>query len=200
MNREAVMKRMRGFVKQRFSEDYTGHDFFHMLRVAEWSKKLADAEGADPLLSETAGLLHDLGDHKLSGDPTQDFLERDHLLAEVGFSKDEIVQVSEAIATVSYSKGEIPSSLLGKVVQDADRLDAIGAIGIARTFAYGGARQQPIYNDSNGNTSLSHFHEKLLKVVTLMNTESGRKEAKHRHQFMVKYVEEFKREWSILSD
>ncbi|MFQ3543060.1 HD domain-containing protein [Halobacillus rhizosphaerae] len=199
MDKQTAFDRIHQFVRQQFAEDYTGHDYEHMVRVASWSKALAHKEGADPFICETTGLLHDIGDHKLFSYPDKALEQRDILLTSLGYTNTQISLISDLIETISFSKGQVPSTLEGRVVQDADRLDAIGAIGIARTFAYGGANGQPIHSFSDQATSFRHFQDKLLMLVHLMNTESGRKEAEHRHDFMIKYVEEFNKEWNAFS-
>ncbi len=184
---------IKAFVFRLFHDDVTGHDDNHMQRVAEWSRLLAVKEGADPFLSEVAGWLHDVGDDKLFASKEEAIKERDELLRNLHFSERDITYIHHAIETVSFRKGKTPDTLLGKVVQDADRLDAIGAIGIARTFAFGGAKNQPLYR-KEGGSSFSHFHEKLLLLKDKMNTPSGREEADRRHQFMEEFINQFNRE------
>lgn len=188
---------IKSYIKSTFDSDATGHDFEHMQRVASWSKQLADSEGADSFLCEVTGWLHDIGDLKLFDHPKKAIQDRDHLLEELGFTQEEVLQIDEAISTVSFSKGGKPQTHLGAIVQDADRLDALGAVGIARTFAYGGARGQKLYSESENITnSVQHFYDKLLHLSSLMNTESGMEEAQRRHRFMEKFLKEFKREQS----
>ncbi|MGP4060005.1 HD domain-containing protein [Halobacillus sp. H74] len=195
MNKIIVRDEIRKFVKNKFRKDSTGHDFEHMARVARWSDRIAEDEGADRFLCEVAGWLHDVGDPKLFVNPETALEERTQLLKGLLFNDENIDHINGAIETVSFSKGKKPMTLMGKIVQDADRLDAIGAVGIARTFAYGGARDQPVYNpDDKKGHSIGHFEEKLLKLCELMNTDSGKLEAEHRHAFMVEFLKEFNRE------
>src|SRR5699024_2674899 len=126
------------YVQKLFAHDSTGHDFFHMRRVAQLAKQIALEEGADPVICEAAGWLHDVGDQKLFKQPQASLRKLDSFFKSIAFSDNEIKTIKIAMQDVSFSKGKIPKTLEGKVVQDADRLDAIGAIGIARTFAYGG--------------------------------------------------------------
>ncbi|MCA0983082.1 HD domain-containing protein [Halobacillus yeomjeoni] len=195
MNRREQLERVKRYVEQIFNKDATGHDFEHMERVAGWSRKLAKLEGADPDLCELAGWLHDIGDSKLFEAPEEAVGELKEILEDLGLSKEGCNEIMVAIDTVAFSKGIQPDSLTGKVVQDADRLDAIGAVGIARTFAYGGANGQSMYKeDPSIPSSYQHFYDKIVKLSSMMNTEAGKKEAEHRHQFLLYYLEEFKRE------
>lgn len=196
MEQKEVLKKIEHFVEKHFNQDSSGHDVEHMKRVAVWARNIAIEEGDDPFLCEVAGWLHDIGDRKLFKNPEEAVRGRDDLLRTVGFSEQDVETIGSAIETVSFSKGQVPCSLTGTIVQDADRLDAMGAIGIARAFAYGGTRNQPIYS-SGGQSSIGHFHEKLIHLSTLMNTESGKKEAEYRHHFMVRFLEEFDREQQL---
>lgn len=196
MNQNEVLKKIEQYVKRKFNQDSSGHDVEHMKRVAVWAKKIAIEEGDDPFLCEVAGWLHDIGDRKLFKEPEEAIKARDDFLRTVGFSEIDAKTISKAIETVSFSKGQSPCFRTGEIVQDADRLDAIGAIGIARAFAYGGSRNQPIYSPDD-QCSIGHFHEKLLKLSTLMNTESGKREAEYRHHFMVRFLNEFEREQQL---
>ncbi|SEH80297.1 uncharacterized protein SAMN05192559_104213 [Halobacillus karajensis] len=193
MDQMAVLQQITQYINQLFHEDASGHDAVHMKRVAKWARRLALDEGEDPFLCEVAAWLHDVGDYKLFRDPAKVIEERNQWLFKLGFSTKEKDIIHDAIATVSFSKGSLPSSRIGAIVQDADRLDAIGAVGIARAFAFGGANNQPIYNE-DGLGSIDHFHEKLLRLKKQMNTENGRIEAEKRHQFMLHFLEEFHRE------
>lgn len=193
MDKREALETIRHFVNDLFRDDTSGHDDIHMKRVAAWAKYIAVNEGDDPFLCEVAALLHDVGDHKLFSNPAQAILQRDKLLVDVGFSEKEVDLIADAIRTVSFSKGAVPNSRIGEILQDADRLDAIGAVGIARAFAFGGTINQPIYKEEEKD-AIDHFYEKLLKLRELMHTESGKQEAERRHQFMLQYLEEFYRE------
>ncbi|KHE71653.1 HD domain-containing protein [Halobacillus sp. BBL2006] len=198
MNQKEALQKIKQFVHSHFSSEPSGHDFTHMERVARWSSDLAANEGADPFLCEVIGWLHDIGDRKLFKDPVHAKEEQNRLLKELGFKERVIADINEAIDTVSFHKGQVPDSITGKIVQDADRLDAVGAIGIARTFAFGGAKgQQIVSKNEMAPNSLQHFYDKLLKLAPLMNTESGRQEAERRHQFMLLFLEEFQRETEV---
>ncbi|MGR9049982.1 HD domain-containing protein [Halobacillus faecis] len=193
MDKKEALKAIRQFVHDLFRDDTSGHDNVHMKRVASWAKYIAENEGDDPFLCEVAALLHDVGDHKLFSNPAQAIKQRDELLFSIGFTKNEVGTIADAIQTVSFSKGAVPKSRIGEIIQDADRLDAIGAVGIARAFAFGGTINQPIYKEGEKD-AVDHFYDKLLKLKELMHTESGKHEAERRHQFMLQYLEEFYRE------
>lgn len=198
------------YIKVVFKNDSSGHDFYHSLRVYKLATRIADIEHANISLVQLAALLHDTDDAKL-------FETSDHLSHAVAFmkqnevSQDTIKAVCHIIREVSFKGNESvkPSSLEGMIVQDADRLDAIGAIGIARTFAYGGSRNRVIYNPAekpllemtkeqyihNKSTSINHFYEKLFKLKDMMNTNTARKIANERHEFMRAFLQQFYDEW-----
>ena len=161
-------------------------------------------------LAEIIALLHDIGDYKITGsEETQIELPR-KILLELKVDKDTITQVVNIIDQISFHKGiKKLSSIEAEIVQDADRLEAIGAIGIARAFAYGGAKGREIWNPedkpkikmnkeeymNNRGSSINHFYEKLMLLKDQMNTETGKKIAQERHQFMEIYLEQFYGEW-----
>jgi uncharacterized protein len=189
-----MLTAIRQYVYNMFEHECTGHDAAHMERVANWSRFLAVREGADPFLAEMCGWLHDVGDKKLFNDPAQNQRKTLQYLESIGCSQDNVQYVDQVISSISYSKGVVSQDLITQVVQDADRLDAIGAIGIARTFAYGGAANQPIYS-AKAPSSVGHFYDKLLKLTSLMNTHSAKVEAEKRHAFMLQYLKQFEYEW-----
>lgn len=204
------------FVKKLLAGDATGHDWHHIQRVRRLSQRIAKPEGANPFLVDLMALLHESSDRKLIGKKTeqQALLEVRKLLSKEGLDDATIEEILYVIANQSYSKSgvkkETLDSLSGQCIQDADRLEALGAIGIARCFAYNGKRGHPMYDPAipinpnptqaeylknNGETSINHFYEKLLKLKDLMNTKTGRALAAKRHQFMEEYLEEFFAEW-----
>ena len=199
-------------VEEIFENDYGGHDFFHTLRVMRIAKYIAKIEGANTEIVELASLLHDVDDYKITGRNMDSVENACKLMNMYNIDKQVQLQVTDIIKTVSFKANdtEIPSSLEGQVVQDADRLDALGAIGIARAFAYGGSRGNMIYNPNskpnlnmnsdeyvkNKTTTINHFYEKLLLLKDMMNTETGYNIAIKRDQFMRDFLEEFYREWN----
>ncbi|QHE52459.1 HD domain-containing protein [Pontibacillus sp. HMF3514] len=174
-----------------------------MERVANVAKGIAKKEGGDPFVAEVAGWLHDVADAKLVDNQANAVKEQKRLLESLIESKDLILSIESAMKDISFrGKHKTPETLEGKIVQDADRLDAIGAIGIARTFAYGGKAGQLIHSTptedekmKDNNTSIQHFYDKLLLLKDLMNTETARNMAQERHEFMQRFLEEFYSEW-----
>jgi uncharacterized protein len=200
------------FVRDFLAHDHTGHDWWHIYRVRNTALKLARAEGADELVVELAALLHDVADEKLNGGD-----EAAGMARVSGFIKDSGVPVAIAeqvlaiIREVSYKGAGVAtpvSSVESAVVQDADRLDALGAVGIARMFTYGGARGRIMYHPdippvahqsaaeyrTAKSTTFNHFYEKLLLLKDRMNTASGRQLAEERHQFMQEFIRHFLQE------
>ncbi len=198
------------FIRDIFSNDYSGHDYFHSVRVLHMATTICKAEHGDLETVEMAALLHDVDDYKLFESEglypnAMSFMKAN------GFTDETMKRICNIIASISY-KGKdtlVPDTLEGRIVQDADRLDAIGAIGIARVFAYGGSKNRSIYNPedkpkeemdfeaykNNNGSSINHFYEKLLKLKDLMNTKTGIKMAENRHSYMMGYLEEFYAEW-----
>ena len=203
------------FVKEKLEGAEAGHDWFHIERVWKLSKKIAEKEGGNLEVIELSALLHDIADPKFhNGDETlalkisQNFLEELHVEGEL------IEQVLFVIKNISFkNRAEAPENppLELQIVQDADRLDAIGAIGIARTFNFGGFKNNLMYHPeikpnlgmnkeeykkSNG-TTINHFYEKLLLLKDLMNTETAKRIASERHDFMLQFLDEFYKEWNV---
>src|SRR5690625_3681836 len=197
MDQRRQLREIRKFIYSKFHHDETGHDFYHMARVAEMAKLISISENADSFICEVAGWVHDIGDHKLFNHPNEEIEKMKVFLKSIHINNKQIAQINDAIKDVSFSKGNLtPKTLEGKIVQDADRIDAIGAIGIARTFAYGGAANQLIYDpESNKNTTIHHFYEKLLLIKDQMNTNYAKQIAEERHQFMQLFLEKFYDEW-----
>ncbi|HLQ71425.1 MAG TPA: HD domain-containing protein [Bacillota bacterium] len=195
MEKNEQLDAIRKHVQSIFSADVTGHDAAHMMRVANLAKEIGHCEEADVFITEAAALLHDIGDKKLFSDPDKAIKETEHFLSGIGISNNTIKNLKHIIMDVSFSKGSIPTSLEGKIVQDADRIDAIGAIGIARTFAYGGANGQPIHHQQSDTTSIQHFYDKLLKLKDTLHTPKAKEMATERHQFLLTFLEQFWHEW-----
>ncbi len=203
------------FVKQKLEGAEAGHDWFHIERVWKLSKKIAKNEEANTEIVELAALLHDIADPKFhNGDETLATKISLEFLKSIDVEENTIHQVLYIIENISFKNRsqapEIPSIEL-QIVQDADRLDAIGAIGIARTFNFGGFKNNLMYHPdiqpqlnmskeeykkSNG-TTINHFYEKLLLLKDLMNTETAKKIASERHDFMLKFLDEFYKEWKV---
>lgn len=210
MIEKEILQKTAEFVKQKLEGEGTGHDWWHIYRVWQNAKTIALSEGGNLFVIELAALLHDIADHKFhNGDETVGPKVATGFLLSMQLDQDTILKVIQIMQEISFSKGLKPSSLEGLIVQDADRLDAIGAIGIARAFAYGGFKQREIYNPEippveyatkeeykkNTNPTLNHFYEKLLLLKNMMNTQEGKKMAAQRHQFMESYLEQFYLEW-----
>ena len=199
------------YVKDVFAGDVSGHDYFHTLRVYKMAVRLAQEEGADEQIVALAALLHDVDDRKLSPETAKDKDRARAFLREQGVAEEELRAIVEAIDEVSYAGTDSvePSTIEGACVQDADRLDALGAIGIARTFAYGGSHNRALYDpdeapvlDMSGeeyrnhiSSSLNHFYEKLFNLVPLLNTRSARKIGSAREAYMREFVDRFLAEW-----
>ena len=179
-----------GYVRELFAGNADGHDFEHTLRVWRNAMLIAETEPeCDREAVALTALLHDADDHKLFA--TENNANARRFLEDHGITGEKAERICEAVNSVSFSKnrGKRPETPEGRIVQDADRLDAIGAVGIARTFAYGG---------KHGRTpedSIEHFHEKLLLLKDMMNTQTARELAEGRHRFMEDFLEEFYAEW-----
>jgi uncharacterized protein len=200
------------FAQDKLKSDSSGHDWWHVDRVARTAMLIAQEEDADPFVCEIAALLHDIADEKFNESEQVGLTIVEDWLKQQKVSPLTIQHIMEIIASLSFKGGNRPPmrTLEGQVVQDADRLDAIGAMGISRVFAYSGAKGRPIHVPDlaprtnmtpeeyrNGkDTAINHFHEKLLKLKALMNTSYGRKMAEQRHQFMLDYLKQFDLEWS----
>ncbi len=187
------------FAREVFAGDASGHDFDHTLRVYRMATTIAKQEQADLEIVQLAALLHDVDDRKLSPQTYENKDNAVSFLQDNGMDEDKIRTIVEIISQISFSAGNgAPRTLEGKCVQDADRLDAIGAIGIGRAFAFGGSRGRPIH-DPDGNdktTTIQHFYDKLLLLKDRMNTETGKALAHQRHRFMEEYLQQFYAEWN----
>lgn len=190
-----MIVKVKEFVKDKLDNESTGHDFQHALRVFENAKTLI---GEDNELALVSALVHDLIDSKVTSNKEKAKDELYTFLKEY-YDSSFVVEVDKIIENMSYRTGRVPKSFEGKIVQDADRLDSLGAIGIARTFAYGGKNNRNIYKPHSTEDSITHFYDKLLKLESLMNTEEGRKEAQRRTSYMKEFLEEFSLEIGISS-
>lgn len=196
-----MINRAMEFARTVFAGDASGHDFDHTLRVYHMATRLAEEEGADLQTVQLAALLHDVDDRKLSPETYEGKLRAVAFLRENGVEDGEIESIVDIVSRISFSAQlPPPESIEGKCVQDADRLDAMGAIGIARTFAYGGSRGRRMHDPEgvDKNASIQHFYDKLLRLKDSMNTPTGRRMAEERDQFMRQFLEQFYAEWDGL--
>lgn len=201
------------YVKEIFKNDFSGHDYFHTMRVYNLAVTIAKSENADLELVSLAALLHDVDDAKLSPDTHSEKVNAVSFVKSHNLPKDKIDKICAIINEISFAGTDsvTPKSIEGKCVQDADRLDAIGAIGIARAFAYGGNRNRQMYNPdikplenmnnesyikNENSTTINHFYEKLLLLKNMMNTNTAIKIAQKRDDFMKAYLDEFFAEWN----
>lgn len=211
MNEKTVDRALQ-YVETLFASEYSGHDYFHTLRVYKMATRIAHDEGADPEVVQLAAILHDVDDRKLSPGTWKDQARARGFLLDNGVSENEVNRICRIIREVSFSQNgaSIPSSIEGRCVQDADRLDAIGAIGIGRAFAYGGSHNRHMHHPDilpkvnmtgeeyakSESTTINHFYEKLFKLTSLMTTESAIKIAKEREAYMQEFVARFMDEWN----
>lgn len=206
---ESVFGHARDFVEGLFAGESSGHDIWHTVRVHDMAVTICRSEGGDMGIVRLAALLHDADDVKLFGDTgyanARRFMDSEGIPAE---TQDRIIRI---ISQISFKGTDsvVPDTLEGRIVQDADRMDAIGAIGIARAFAYGGSRGRPMHVPgegpnlgmdeaayrSNTGTTVNHFHEKLLLLKDMMNTDTARRLAQARHDYMLGFLDEFMSEW-----
>ena len=211
MKQQEQLKAMEQYAKRVLDSDTSGHDWSHIERVVNTTKTIAKAEGADLFICEAAALLHDVIDDKIIQDSADALKELKKFLTSIEVTPEQIEAIVSIITRMSFKNHQEKQelSLEGKVVQDADRLDAIGAIGIARVMCYSGSTGRPIHKPEmkprenltpeeyrNGeSTAIMHFYEKLLKLKDLMNTDYGKKLAKGRHEFLELYLKQFYAEW-----
>ena len=213
MTTEKIIQQTVQYVQKTLENAEGGHDWWHIYRVWNTAKNIAKSENANFLIVELGALLHDIADSKFhDGNEEIGPQKAAEFLATISVKKEVITHVVQIIKNISFKGGKVARTFSSKeldVIQDADRLDAIGAIGIARTFNYGGFKNRAIYNPNikpnlkmtkdeykNSNApTINHFYEKLLLLKDLMNTETGVKMAQKRHDFMTAYLEEFYAEW-----
>ncbi len=196
-------------VEKIMAKNDPSHDFEHIKRVYRNAEKICKTEKVDKKLVLTAALLHDLisfpkSDKRSKTASTKSAIKAKKILQKYHYTNNEIKIISDAIECHSFSKNKTPKTLEGKVVQDADRLDAIGAIGIARTFAVGGAEKRSFYNKSDPfcfsrkpndhEWTVDHFYKKLLLLESKMNTKSAKIEAKRRTKILKKFLSDLKKE------
>lgn len=210
----SLAEQVRDSIRSQFEQQEGSHDWFHIERVVNNALFIQQREGGDAELVELAALLHDIADHKYHGnDFSIGSSKAKELLLELGASEELAQNVADIIDVVSFKGAlvaDVPISLEGTIVRDADRLDAIGAIGIARAFAYGGSRNRPLYNPDitpkmhqskeeyahSKSHTVNHFYEKLLLLKDRMETETAKQMAAERHARMEQFLSDFYQEWN----
>ena len=213
MNKEDIINKTIDFVKTVLADAEGGHDWWHIYRVWKSAKQIAQQENVDLFIVELGALLHDIADSKFhNGDETVGPRMAREFLQSLNVDEETITHVENIILNISFKGGNQKQKFKSDeldVIQDADRLDALGAIGIARTFNYGGHKNREIYNPkikpdlnmtkeeykNSDAPTLNHFYEKLLLLKERMNTVSGKKMAEQRHEFMNTYLNQFYMEW-----
>lgn len=206
---------VRQYAYEKLGQDRSGHDFYHVERVAKIAKKLAAEENiTDTTLIQTASYLHDVIDDKVIENVESEKRDIKKFLKKLEFPRGDIQEILVIIENISYSKeleyGKAELSRAGKIVQDADRIEALGAIGILRTAYYGGHTESPLYDPTikpkefetkaeyrEKSTVINHFYEKLFKLPLSMNTAAGLKEANKRVEFMEEFLKRFYKEWEV---
>ncbi len=214
MEKEQIIQSVIAQLKAEFAFESTGHDWFHIERVWKNAKLINEQEGANGFVVELGALLHDIADHKFVENADEQAKTRTkQILSDLGVEQKIIEAVLHIVLNCSFKGGvgvNKMQSREGLIVQDADRLDAIGAVGIARTFAFGGKFGNSIYDPSiqpstfanaeeyvkKRTHTINHFYEKLLLLKDGMNTATGRKIAENRHEFMETFLAQFYREWN----
>ena len=202
------------YVKKVFENEYSGHDYFHTLRVFKMATRIAKKENADVETVQLAALLHDVDDFKLSPETYEEKTNARNFLNDKQVPEETIEKICQIIGEISFvgKDSVVPQTLEGKCAQDADRLDAIGAIGIARAFAYGGNHNRVMYDPdvkpqmnmskeeyrNHKSTTVNHFYEKLFLLADMMNTQTAKEIAKERERYMKAYIAEFMDEWDGL--
>jgi uncharacterized protein len=213
VSQDDILQQTAAHVRGLLAGEGSGHDWHHVQRVRRTALAIAREERADLFVVELAALLHDVADWKFAGgDASAGPREARQWLAGLAVPEATIDHVCRIIADLSFKGAGVATpmhSLEGQIVQDADRLDALGAVGIARTFAYGGFKGQPLYDPEipatphasfeaykqGGGSSINHFYEKLLLLKDRMNTTTGKRLAAGRHQYLEAFLEQFLAEW-----
>lgn len=204
MNKDGIIKRAEDFAKDRMKNFDPGHDWWHVLRVRRLAEHINIVEkSADPFILDIAAILHDVSDSKFNKD-NGSYEDIRRFLISAGLKESEN-QVINAISNISFSNrnpvGDLKDPVF-RILQDADRLDAIGAIGVARAFSYGSYKGNKLYEPSdnrmgNQGTTIHHFYDKLLKLKDLMNTDAGKELASERHRFLEIFLKQFYEEWDM---
>lgn len=213
MTKPEIINQTIKYVKSEFLNDYSGHDWWHIFRVWNLSKQLSQKIKSDNFIVQMSALMHDLDDYKLLNTTTSNkcekWLKNFNLPAK---TKNHILFITENISYKGANVKNKINTIEGKIVQDADRLDAIGAIGIARAFAYGGNNNRELYNPNikpvlhnsfdeyknSNSTTINHFYEKLFLLKNKMNTKQAKEIAEKRTKYIEDFVEMFLKEWNII--
>jgi uncharacterized protein len=212
MDQQDILQKTAGYIQEEFSGDSSGHDWWHIHRVWKTSITICEQEQADTFIVQLAALLHDLDDWKLNPSSDETPLRARAWLDSLSIDPSITDEVCRIIMHLSYKGAGVANkmdSLEGQVVQDADRLDAIGAIGIARAFAYGGYKGRALYDPdspphmhqsfdeykNSRSATINHFYEKLLLLKDRMNTPTAKRIAEQRHEIMVQFLDQFMNEW-----
>lgn len=210
MNKENLIKKIENFAKEVLKNAESGHDFFHSLRVKNLAKTIAEKEAySDVLALEIAAIVHDIADHKFVSTKNSGIKIIKDFFYEQNLDENTINRVIFLTENVSFSSENKIINKELEILQDADRLDAIGAIGIARAFSYGGFKQRPFFDPEekpklnltkqeykkHKSTTINHFYEKLLTLKDGMHTQTGKKIAEQRHAFMLEFLQKFTLEW-----
>jgi uncharacterized protein len=213
LNKQEIIQKTVEFVKYTLTDAEGGHDWWHIYRVWKAAKHIAQHENVDLFIVELGALLHDIADSKFHGGDEQIGPQKARVFLQTNQVDEEVIDhVEKIISNISFKGGRLPQDFKSPeldVIQDADRLDAIGAIGIARTFNYGGHKGRSIYNPdikpnlqltkeeykSSEAPTLNHFYEKLLLLKDRMNTRTGMEMAVKRDDFMISYLDQFYKEW-----
>jgi uncharacterized protein len=211
-----LLRKTKKFTQRQLSKEGTGHDWWHIERVLNNARLINKSEKADSFIIDMAILLHDVGDRKVINTDKDDYSIAENFLNKIKIKPEHIEHIMFIIKNMSFSKSlNTKNKDVSKefyIVQDADRLDALGAMGIARTFAFGGSRGRALHNptekaqkitshkqykktQSGEGSSFNHFYEKLLLLKDLMNTKGAKKIAEGRHEFLQHYMKEFLEEW-----
>ena len=213
MNKQQLISKTEDFVKTTLKGAEGGHDWFHILRVWNNAKLISKTEHVDVFIVELGALLHDIADSKFyNGDESIGPKVARKFLENLRVEEAVILHIEQIILNISYKGGNFEQNFTSpelQVLQDADRLDAIGAIGIARCFNYGGFKNRPLYNPeippklnqtkeeykNSTAPTINHFYEKLLLLKDKMNTKTGKKIAEERHRYMEVFLQQFYNEW-----
>ena len=214
MNNSEIIEVVKDYVKTKMQDDCTGHDYYHIMRVVNNALLINKEEKKDEFIIVMIAILHDLYDHKFTNVNVRDALINDlrNLKVYEYIQKEDLENILHSIENLGYSSNIKEKKNLsdeGKIVQDADRLDGMGAIGIARTFAYGGYKHKPMhipeiqnykleekeYKKNGSKTSTMHFYDKLLKLNDLLNTKEAKRIEKKRKKFLEEFLREFLEEW-----